>query len=186
MILLYLCNNEKPVSVRDELDKCNEHKDLFLLDRKESLVSIGSYVLMPNHFHILIKEVNEGGISLFMQKLSTAYSMYFNKKYNRTGGLFEGKYKAKHAESDDYLKYLFSYIHLNPVKLIEPAWKETGISNRKDAKEYLRDYTYSSYQDYVCEGRVESSILTPEEFPEYFKEKSSFGSTIDDWLNHSE
>ena len=58
-----------------------------------------------------------------MQKLLTAYTMYFNKKNERTGPLFSGMFKATHANEDEYLKYLFSYIHLNPIKLIEPLWK---------------------------------------------------------------
>ena len=59
---------------------------------------------MPNHFHILITQMEEKGVSKFMQKLSTAYSMYYNKKYKRTGGLFEGKFKSEHLNKDRYLK----------------------------------------------------------------------------------
>ncbi len=79
--------------------------------KKDVLISIGAYCLIPNHFHILVRQENEKGISLFMQKLSTAYVMYYNKKYKRTGSLFEGKFKSKYAGEDTYLKYLFSYIH---------------------------------------------------------------------------
>ena len=61
-----------------------------------------------------------------MGKLGTGYSMYFNRKYKRTGALFVGAFKSQHANSDEYLKYLYAYIHLNPVKLIDSTWKEEG------------------------------------------------------------
>src|SRR3989338_5483185 len=100
---------------------------------------------MPNHFHLLLKEIEMGGISQFMGKLSTAYSMYFNKKYERTGSLFEGRFKSSRIANDNYLHYLFAYIHLNPIKLIEPMWKEKGINDFARAKEFLGRYNYSSY-----------------------------------------
>ena len=91
---------------------------------------------MPNHFHILVKEKIENGISKFMGKLTTGYSMYFNKRYDRTGSLFQGVFKSVHADSDEYLKYLFAYIHLNPIKLINPEWKENGIKDKNRANAF--------------------------------------------------
>jgi len=137
---------------------------------------------MPNHFHILITEKIEGGISKFMQKLSTAYSMYYNKKYERTGGLFEGKFKSQHANTDRYLKYLFSYTHLNPIKLIQRDWKEKGIRNKKDAIGFLNKYLYSSYFDFIGEKRVQNKILNIGAFPKYFSNKASFVEEIFEWL----
>lgn len=183
MMLLYICNADKPVSINDMLKRGGESNDIFSFDRESTLVSIGAYVLMPNHFHILLKEVNDNGISSFMKKLGTGYSMYFNKRYDRTGGLFEGNYKAKHAHSDEYLKYLYSYIHLNPVKLIDSAWKDNGIKDRESAEKYLNEYKYSSYLDYKNIQRIESGILDKDVFPDYFKDKNSFEQTIDYWLN---
>ena len=90
--------------------------------KEDGVISIGAYCLMPNHFHILITQKKEYGISTFMQKVSTAYVMYYNKKYKRTGGLFEGKFKSKYVEGDTYMKYLFSYIHLNPLKILDKNW----------------------------------------------------------------
>ena len=152
------------------------------IDRGETLVDIGSYCLMPNHFHLLIREKMENGISLFMEKLSTAYSMYFNKKNERTGGLFEGTFKAIYANDDDYLKYLFTYIHLNPVKMIEPDWKELGIKDKSRAGIFLRNYLFSSYADYVGIKRAESAVLNKKAFPEYFSALKDFNNTINDWL----
>lgn len=108
--------------------------------------------------------------------------MYFNKKYERTGGLFEGRFKSEHADSDEYLKYLFSYIHLNPIKLIQSDWKENGIISAVAAKRYLQDYTHSSFLDYDNGSRKEGSILDKELFPEYFPTTDSFRKEIFEWI----
>jgi hypothetical protein len=146
------------------------------------LVDIGAYVLMDNHFHLLVHEKTEGGTSLFIGKLLTAYSMYFNKKYDRTGTLFEGPFKATHVDNDVYLKYLFAYVHLNPVKIIDPEWKENGIKDRVAAKEYLEKYPYSSYHEYMGMTRQESGIVRMNAFPEYFIKPQDFIGFLDDWL----
>ena len=138
---------------------------------------------MPNHFHILITEKTEGGISKFMQKLSTAYVMYYNQKYKRTGSLFEGKFKAEHLDTDRYLKYTFSYIHLNPVKLIQKDWKEIGIKNKKETLNFLENYTHSSFFDYIGNNRIQNQILNKEDFPKYFSTTGKFQNEIMDWIS---
>jgi len=186
MVLLYLCNSLKPVNIELELKKGRSFSELWEIKRENPIVDICAYCLMPNHFHFLIKEVVDGGITKFMGKLSTAYSMYFNKKYNRTGALFEGRFKAKHIDSDNYLKYLLSYIHLNPVKLIEPEWKESGISDKVAAKNYLKKYHYSSYMDFLRNDRIEKNILTSGSLPRYFETFNEFEDLVDEWLMFSE
>jgi putative transposase len=153
-------------------------------DRGERLVDIGAYCLMPNHFHILIKQASDDGISKFMQKLTTAYVMYFNEKYKRTGSLFEGKFKSEHLGNDRYLKYVFSYIHLNPVKLVESKWKEIGIKNKDKTTNFLRNYKYSTFKDYLGENRIESIILDKKAFPNYFPNSRTFIKEILDWVNY--
>jgi putative transposase len=140
---------------------------------------------MPNHFHFLVRERKEKGISDFMQKLMTGYSMYFNKKYERRGTLFEGPFKAEHANSDTYLKYLFAYIHLNPVNLIESKWRESGVQNLKKVKHYLREFPYSSYPEYLGDIRPQSLILNQAEFPDYFRNSFEFKKQIWEWLTFS-
>ena len=107
--LLYAVNREEKFNFADSL------KGISVYEKPlgSQLVAIGAYCLMPNHFHILITPLVEEGVSKFMQKLSTAYVMYFNQKYKRVGALFEGKFKSQYAGDDRYLKYLFSYINKN-------------------------------------------------------------------------
>lgn len=155
------------------------------------LVAIGSYCIMPNHFHILLTPLIEGGVSKFMQKITTAYSMYYNKKYKHTGGLFEGKFKAKHVTDDRYLKYLFAYINLNPVKIIDTLWKKRGLRDIEKTFIFLETYTFSSYFDLLhyndnSKTRVESDILSLVAFPEYFPTGTLFKKEIISWFSYRE
>ena len=81
--------------------------------KSEKLVSIIAYALLPNHYHFILKEEVEGGISKFMQKLGTSYTKYFNNKYKRTGVLFQGKFKAKEIYSDESLNHISVYVNMN-------------------------------------------------------------------------
>lgn len=175
---LYLFNSTERVVLR-----LVPKKERFIYDRDETIVDIGAYCLMPNHFHLLIRSKNDFGISNFMKKLLTAYSMYFNKKYKRSGVLFQGPFKAQHVKRDEYLKYLYAYIHLNPIKIIDSDWKEKGIKNMDKSKEFIDSYKNSSYLDYTGENRVESNILNRKIFPDYFGTKKDFGDFIKFWLS---
>jgi len=201
--LLYLCNSRKNINFRDDI--VQKKIDVWDFNRGEPIVSIGAWVIMPNHFHIFAtiphspmsdigkdKKDKKGGksqkmneISFYMKKLLTSYSKYFNKKYERTGGLFETNFKSSRTDTDEYTKYIFSYIHLNPIKLIDPKWKERGIKDIEKAKDFLKNYEWSSYQDYHDLNRVQGDILSRKDFPEYFSDKKVFKKEIFDWLTYS-
>ncbi len=176
--LLFLCNGNSPV-----IFKTIQAANPFRFKRGPQLVDFGAYCLMPNHFHLLVKEKVENGVSHFMKKLSTAYSMYFNLKNRRTGKLFEGVFKAKHIDDDEYLKYLHTYIHLNPIKLVEPKWKETGVKDKKQAAIHLKKFRFSSYLDFIGQSREEKRILNRKEFPKYFTKPIDFAMLIDEFNN---
>lgn len=188
--LLYLCNSSKRLNFRDDI--VEKKIDPWEYERGDQIVSIGAWVIMPNHFHIYItspkgksfgdRDEEDNMISVFMSKLCTSYTMYFNKKYIRTGSLFEGKFKSVHIQEDTQAKYLFSYIHLNPIKLIQSDWKEIGIKNVKSALEYLKKYKWSSYLDHKKSKRKELSILSLDDFPKYFPETVDFDKEILEWL----
>ncbi len=111
--------------------------------------------------------------------------MYFNKRYERSGNLFQGKFKAKHIDNDEYLKYLISYVHLNPIKLIDQKWKENGIKNKKQSEKYLGKYSYSSYLDYIGLTRVENKIINKSSLPEYFETIKDFETNVTEWLSYN-
>ena len=176
--LLYISNSAESVIARNILRKSSEPYDY---DRGETLVHIGAYCLMPNHFHILLTPAVDDGVSLFMQKLGTSYSMYFNKRYNRRGTLFEGPFQSKWAGEDVYLKYLFAYIHLNPLKL----WSKEGLVNEPNKEEtltFLQNYQYSSLPDYLPGNRAKRAIINPAPFPEYFQTAADQLDELKDWL----
>ncbi|MBP7006755.1 MAG: transposase [Candidatus Pacebacteria bacterium] len=171
LFLMYICNTTRSIETRSVGEKFN---------RGETLVDIGAYCLMPNHFHILVHEKNDGGISKYMLKLMTGYTMYFNKKYERTGKLYEGIFKSTHSNRDTYLKYLYSYIHLNPAKIIDKNWKNENIRDVKKLLEYISEYQYSSMVEYKSNN---FKILTPTPFPFYFKNFKNHKSELFEWLN---
>lgn len=184
--LLYVCNSDKNFTFRNSI--IEQKIDAWDFERGEPLVEICAWVLMPNHFHIILIshrsdlwEKNYNPITEFMRKLSTAYAMYFNKKHKRTGSLFEGKFKSKHIGKDNYFNYLFSYVHLNPVKLIQSDWKENGIKNIKEAIDYLNDFQYSSFQDFCDIPRKEGKIINKDSLPEYFK--YNHVDDLFEWIN---
>jgi len=126
------------------------HVEVLQLPRSDALVAIGAYCLMPNHFHLLIKEIRPGGITKFMQKVGTSYTMYFNIKRERVGGLFVTPFRSKHIHDDRYFQRVAQYIHLNPYEVV-------GLKK-------LREYRYSSFPDYYGEGRSVQTILDKEAF----------------------
>jgi len=171
LFLMYICNTTRNIDTR----RIGED-----FDREVLLVNMGAYCLMPNHFHILITEKNEGGISKFMLKLMTAYAMYFNKKYERSGKLCEGTFKSTHLNTDNYLKYLYTYIHLNPAKLIDKNWRKNNSKDTLKLLDYTFNYQYSSMTEYK---NNKFTILNTEKFPNYFKSILSHKKELFDWLS---
>jgi putative transposase len=174
MGLLYVCNT--PATIHRS-DLTSNRDRIFAYPRTDSLVSIGAYCLMPNHVHLLLKEKIEGGISKFMQKLGTAYTMYFNILNNRSGGLFVKPFRAKHIATDDYLQQVIAYIHLNPAALIEPEWKR-GRANLKKLHSLLTKYEYSSLPDHERLKRPQNAILNDEIFD--ISTRTNFNTTLKD------
>jgi len=112
--------------------------------KSSKLVNFIAYCLNPNHYHFILEQVEEDGISKFMQRIGTGYAKYFNEKYDRNGTLFQGKFKAIHVDSNEYLLHLSAYVNLNDrvhqlgskaSKLVksESSWAE--YVEKKDSKE---------------------------------------------------
>ncbi len=185
--LLYLCNSTKNINFRTDI--IEKKISAWDFERGDTLVSIGAWVLMPNHFHIYITNSrskasggDDNSIVIFLQKLGTAYAKYFNAKHKRTGSLFEGKFKSIHVKDDIQSKYLFSYIHLNPIKLVQSNWKENGIKNLRKALDFLNSYRWSSFHCFKGKKLPENSVINIKDFPDYFKIIGSFDKEILDWF----
>lgn len=160
LTLLYICNGTHNIRIAE---RYNSSFDSILsdtsLNRGKPLVEIGAYALMPNHLHILCREVREGGIATFMQKVFTGYTMYFNRKYTRTGSLLSGTFKSRHVGDDAYFKQVVAYVLLNPAELFDPQWKE-GMGDIKRITDKLLQYSYSSLSDFLGEQRLQGGIVS--------------------------
>jgi len=179
---LYILNDtESPRAANFFNGRRNE--ELYSSARTQQLVAIGAYCLMPNHFHILLTPLIENGVSKFMQKLQTAYTMYFNEKYVRNGSLLQGTFKAEHADRDEYLKYLYAYIHLNPAKLFNAEWKQKEKHELQYLGSSALDYRYSSAGEYLTGKYV---ITSPKHFPQYFARTKDLDAYIKYWQKYKD
>lgn len=140
-------------------------------------IELLAYCLMPNHFHLLIKQIDNISLKSFMISLITRYSMYFNKKYDRVGSLFQGVYRAVLVNDEPYLLHLSRYIHLNPseytdnpiiayssyadyLKLRKTPWlKSDFILNQFDNKVGIEFKKINNYKDFVEKYRQEDKLL---------------------------
>ena len=125
---------------------------------KNPIVEILAFTLMPNHYHLLLRQTKENGIVEFMQRFGVGYAMYFNKKYARVGSLFQGPFKAVHVTKNAHFIHIPFYIHANPLDLKFPEWREKKIKNAKQALEFLESYRWSSFSDYVGKRNFPSVI----------------------------
>ena len=152
--------------------------------QRKFIVEILSFCLMPNHFHLLLHQLSDNGITEFMRKLGTGYTNYFNIKYERVGSLFQGKYKASHIVDDKHLLYLPYYIHLNPLDMIMPTWRDDEITDKNKAISFLETYRWSSYLDYI--GKKNFPSVTQRDFIYNLysdnMRKSDFRMLMIDWL----
>lgn len=121
-------------------------------------IELMAYCLISNHFHLLLKQSTIDGITKLLRRISTTYSMYFNKRNKRVGHLFQGIYKAVLIEEDSYLLHLSRYIHLNPTHPDQP----TGI--------IPVNYPYSSYGYYL--GNKSAPWIKPQFILNYFNQSA--------------
>ncbi|MBI2450352.1 MAG: transposase [Candidatus Nealsonbacteria bacterium] len=184
---LFEFNDEKPTSPYYRQEPKHTRTVLVCLEKRhtgrECLVEILAFCLMSNHVHLLIRQLKDNGISKFMRKIGAGYGGYYNKKYKRSGHLFQGKYRIVYIKDDQQLITVFVYIHTNPVALLAPDWKEKGI-DKKDLRKiikFIEDYRWSSYSDYL--GKKNFPSLTTRDFllNEFgvVKEAQRF---VNDWL----
>jgi putative transposase len=140
---------------------------------RKSLVRIMAYCIMPNHFHLLVEELMENGIAKFMQKFGAGYVRYFNNKYDRVGGLFQGRFKAVLVDNEQYLLYLLVYINvINPGQLVEPNLKEEGIKDTLKVLNFAEEFLWGTHQEYI--GKRGSIIIDKGIFSELLPTPESY------------
>ena len=114
---------------------------------RKPLVSILAYTLMPNHFHLVLKEIEEGGIAKFMQRLGGSMTLCYNLKYKEQGSIFQGSYKSRTVGKDSYLRYLAAYVLVKNVFELYPGGLPGALQNFDKAWEWAAMYEFSSFKD---------------------------------------
>lgn len=185
---LYYFNNRDVVKLRDvrkvEKQKYTGPTRVFVPARgQEPVVEVLAFTLMPNHYHLILREIIDGGIALFMQKLGDGYTGYFNEKYDRhgVGGIFQGRYKSVRVQDEMQLGNVFVYVHTNPVELKEPGWKDLKVKNARNAINWLAHYRWSSYHDYVGNPTF-PNVTQRDFFLEFYKGEKQCSRAMDDWI----
>ncbi|HEY4514244.1 MAG TPA: transposase [Candidatus Paceibacterota bacterium] len=137
---------------------------------RTSIVDIHGWCVMHNHYHLLLSERVEGGISLFLRKLNVGYANYFNERYKRSGTLFQGRTKKIHIASDAHMLHILNYVHFNPLDFLKGCkdWRARRISGTAAALAHLDGYRWSSYLDYVGKKNF-PSVITTDLFNDIFK-----------------
>jgi putative transposase len=156
-------------------DVIKRYPQLSIRIRKKNLseeIDILTYCLMPNHFHLMMKQSTKNGISKFMKQISNAYTRYFNQKYNRVGPLFQGRYKAAKIETDEQLIHVSRYIHLNPVI--------AGITSsiRNDRWTSFRNYLIHQEKGFVNTELVLSFFKSPKDYEVFVLDRISYGRQL--------
>lgn len=142
-------------------------------------VRLIAFVLMTNHFHLVVKTPH-ANLQELMRHFNISYTAYFNKRHGRSGHLYQGRYKAFLIDADSYLLEVSRYLHLNPVHTIQLA-----NSTEEQAREYLRNYQWSSYPDYISSRRY--PFLALDEVLGYFKgDRLSYRNFVEEGISHSE
>mgnify|MGYP001207942808 CR=1 FL=1 len=187
---LYEFNTDEPVEIsvqrRKRRNKIKGEQFSFNFGNSEKrnlLVEILAFCFMPNHIHLLLKQVQDDGITKFMRKFGAGYATYFNKKYNRKGHLFQGRFKAVHIEDTNQLQTVFVYIHTNPISLIDTHWKEEEIKDSAKAIKFLEKYKWSSYLDYLGKKNF-PSITKRNIFQEIIGDKEDIQEFVNDWVKY--
>ena len=151
--------------------------------QRKLLVDLHAFCLMPNHYHLLLSPRVESGISKFMKKVNMGYAKYFNEKYERKGALFEGRYKSVIIKNEAHFIHIPYYIHLNPLDLTAPEWRERKLKNHRQAIKFLDSYRWSSHLDYA--GKKNFPLVTQREFlTDFFGGSLEYRYGVEKWLNN--
>lgn len=162
-LFYYQFGNPKP--------SLSTHKRFKLVDfeNNQKIIEINTYCLMPNHFHLLVRQLDKNGVQDFARKVLNSYTKYFNTKNKRVGHLFQGAFKAVPVETDKQLLHLSRYIHLNPF-----------VANLVNKPE---EYQFSSLQEYFED--LANNLCSTEIILNQFRNKKDYQKFIRDYQHYA-
>src|SRR3989344_499221 len=140
------------------------------IEKNGELIEIIAYCLIPNHFHLLVKQLQENGISKALSNFTNSYAKYFNTRNNRNGPLFQGIFKAVRVESNEQLLHLSRYIHLNPV--VSFVIKEENFEDF--AWSSLKEYLNNSIEGFCKKDYILDQFKSINEYKKFIKDHISF------------
>lgn len=184
---LFEFNDLQPALTVRNVDLRSPHLERDRHTGRVPLVAIHGWCLMKNHYHLLLSELAEGGLTLFLRKLNIGYAKYFNERNHRIGTLFQGRTKKILVENEAHFLYILHYIHLNPLDYLAGAegWRERskdGIKSVREVLEHLNSYRWSSYLDYSGKKNFPSILTT-----DLFQEKSGdYTAALQKYLHDAE
>src|SRR3989344_760399 len=197
LVVLALVNSDTgtPLHV-GRIFKNGQHSELTRaferVNRQSKLVDILAWCLMKNHFHLLLRQVKDNGISILFHRLQNSHSHYYNDVYKRSGALFGGPFKAVHIADDVQYVHASRYIHINPLEFFDPLWKERGyIEDKAGAEKFLKEYRWSSLPDYLGKRSDFATFIDKVPVMEYFENNADeYWKFINEWIindgQHSE
>ncbi len=155
-----------------------------ILRNGDKLADILCYVIMPDHYHLLLRELKNNGIINFIRKCNTSIAKYINIKNNRLGPLFESRFKSKHINTNAYLLHLSLYIHLNPLDIISgKEWRENKLKNWNSEKKKLFNYPWSSLKFYLETNYEDPIISGTEIITKQFSDKKDYEIFLKEWAD---
>jgi len=130
-------------------ESVESYRSLGTVERR--FVDIVAFALIPNHFHFLLRQKEDGGIAKFLQKVQQGYTRFFNLSHGRTGCLFSSSYQAEHIDSDSHFEHMVRYIHLNPLDVGGLPWRldDEKKTTYSEVIDYLSTYPWSSHHVYL-------------------------------------
>lgn len=189
---IYEFNNSLPVRIwlrriQRKKEKLNQRiiatSDVAIIsDERDKFVDVLVFSFMPNHLHLVLKQLKDNGVTEFMKKVNGGYAKYFNEKYKRIGHLFN-KFRAVHIKNDDQLKAVFVYVHTNLISMVEPGWKEKGIKNPVKVIKFLENNKRHSYMDYLGK-KAFPSITERDFFLNIMNGSRGCKQFVDAWIYH--
>lgn len=200
---IYEFNNAKPVEIRQRRIERARFKETLarfeangglpsvsFKDKREKLVEVLAFALMPNHIHLLVRQLVNNGISAYMQKMGSGYASWFKEKYEQKqklkGHFYQDRFNAVHIEDEGQLKTVLIYIFTNAIALIEPGWKERGVVSIEKSIEFLEQkYRWSSYWDCLGKKNFPSIIATEKDFVmEMLGGAEGCKKAVDGWIKY--
>lgn len=150
--------------------------------RGDKFVEILAYVIMPDHYHLLVRELADNGITNFSRRCNTAIAKYINTRKERRGPLFEGLFKAKHIDSNEYLLHLSLYIHLNPLDfLFDKNWRTGSLKSWQSKMGELIKYPWSSLRSFLYKDFEDWVIDGQDMIKDQFKDGKDYEKFLQEW-----